>query len=128
MSKWSIEPDFENSISLQLNNIKVKLAINKWKPYEDFADTSWCDMNEILKDIITDIKKKAIKKEFINSLLNAYYDYVYEILDEEFYAVYNGIDEEDDDGFYYPEELILPIEQRESKIFEAMEWVIGQAW
>lgn len=62
-------------------------------------------MNEIIKNSIDKIRKKELTSEVVYSFLCAYYDDYIEGLDESEEAP-------------YPEELTLPLEARESGVYE----------
>lgn len=72
-------------------------------------------MNGILKSSIDKIRKKELTSEVVYSFLCSYYDEYIE-----------GLDESEDAP--YPEELVLPLETRESGVYEAMSWLVDQKY
>ena len=67
------------------------------------------DMNEILLDELKDIQENPAYEDAAYGFLCAYYD-----------CYINSIVEED----IFPEELVLPLEERPSGVCEGMEWLV----
>lgn len=72
-------------------------------------------MNEILKETLDKIKNKEITSEVVNAFLCVYYDdYI------------DGLNKREEAS--YPEELLLPLEERTSGVYEAMRLLVEQRY